>query len=257
MNYDISNLEVLMKEDIKLLKQEFLKIKEMGFIKPLRNGPTGIGYTFETLLNKEEDQECKPDFKSIELKCKLGYSKSALALFNYAPKRNGESATKYIFEKYSHHRYNNKNDFKLFERKVYIKYSILRNNYEFKLKIDYLKQEIILKSYYKGVFLENVCYWDFKTLNEKLQQKLKTIALIQVYPYRREGIIHYKYLKMEIFKLRGFFEFLKLINEDKIYVQFYMKESFSKEGQFILEDHGVAFKIRNKYIEDLFYKVKY
>ena len=34
-----------MKEDIKKLKKEFRKIKNMGLVKSLRKGSTGVGYT--------------------------------------------------------------------------------------------------------------------------------------------------------------------------------------------------------------------
>ena len=32
------------------IKQKFSKIKKLGYVKSLRSGPTGIGYTLETLL---------------------------------------------------------------------------------------------------------------------------------------------------------------------------------------------------------------
>ena len=46
------------------LLQKFEEIKEMGWIKSLRKGPTGIGYTFEKLIGKDEDSLCCPDFNA-------------------------------------------------------------------------------------------------------------------------------------------------------------------------------------------------
>ena len=40
----------------------------MGFVKTLRKGPTGIGYTLETLLEIDENNISSPDFGEIELK---------------------------------------------------------------------------------------------------------------------------------------------------------------------------------------------
>lgn len=246
-----------MKDDVKLLKQEFKRIKKLGFIESMRDGPTGVGYTFELLLNKQEDQECKPDFRSIELKCKLGYSKSALTLFNSVPIRHRESAVKYIFENYGHHRFGNKNDYKLFERKVYSNYSIKRFGYEFKLKVNYYCTEVVMESYYKGAFMEKVCSWDFKTLERKLKKKLSYVAIIQAYPYFIEDKKFYKYVKMNVYKLIGFFEFLKLIENDKIFVSFYMRSALGPDGNIVMKDHGVGFKIKNNCIEELFYKLRY
>jgi len=246
-----------MKEDIKLLKEKFQEIKSLGLVKSLRKGNTGVGYTFEELLGKKEDQECKPDFKSIELKCKLGYSKSALTLFNCIPQRHNNSAIKYIFENYSQHRFNNKSDCKIFERKVFSNYAIERFGYEFKLKVDYYLTEVVMKAYYKGEFLEDVCGWDFKTLEKKLKKKLTIMAMITAYPYSKNNQIFYKYVKLDIYKLIGFFEFLQLIEKGKIFINFYMKSTLGKNGEIIIKDHGVGFRIDNNYIEELFYKLKH
>jgi hypothetical protein len=42
-----------------------------GWIDTLRVGDTGIGYTFETLVGIEENNDQHADFRGIELKCKL------------------------------------------------------------------------------------------------------------------------------------------------------------------------------------------
>ena len=259
-----------MKNDILELKRKFEKIKSIGLVKSLRAGSTGVGYTFESLLNKAEDQKSTPDFKSIELKCKLGYSKSSLTLFNCAPKRHGNPANNYIFANYAQHRYNNKNDLKIFERKVFHNYTIERNGITFKVFVDYYAQELVMKSYQNNEFIENVCSWDFKSLERKLKIKLNTLAIIEAYPYKRNKEIYYKYVKLSIYKLRGFFEFLQLIEKDKIQICFYMKQAIGNKNEvkqdnnqnnnvaknIDFKDHGVAFRIRLDYIDELFYRVK-
>ena len=229
----------------------------MGLVKSLRSGYTGVGYTFETLLNKAEDQESKPDYKSIELKCKYGYSRSALTLFNCAPKRGQNPANKYIYNTYAHHRYNNEDDIMIFERKVFHKYAIKRNDICFKIVVDYYNSIVVMKSYKNGLYLEEVCYWDFKVLQEKLNNKLSTLAIVDAYPYKRNDETYYKYVKMNIYKLRGFTKFLQLLEEDKIHICFYFKEALSSAANSYNEfkDHGVAFRINLEYIDDLFYKI--
>lgn len=243
-----------MKNDFALLEKEFLRIKNMGLIRPLRKGSTGLGYTFETLINKVEDQDCKPDFKSIEIKCKLGYSKTPISLFTCAPKRDDGTAINYIFEKYSYFRYNNPNDKKIFSIKIFTKYATNINGYEFKLKVDYLNTKIIMQSYYNNIYIEDVCYWDFKTIETKLKRKMSNLAIIYGYPYTYENILYYKYLKMEKYYLKGFFEFLKLIEEDKICIYFHLTEKYNNVEKLI-DNHGVCFKIRKEYLDKLFYRI--
>ena len=184
-----------MKESFILLRKEFNNIKKLGLITPLRRGSTGIGYTFETLLNKKEDSECKPDFYGIEVKTKFGYSKSPLTLFHCVPKRNDTSSIKYIFDKYSYPKLKNKN-IMLFEREIYSNKIPQKYNCDFKLFVDYFEKRIIMKSYYNNSFLEDVCFWDFKDLERKLKIKLSYLAIIHAYPYRINKKLYYKYLKM-------------------------------------------------------------
>lgn len=235
-----------------ILRKKFQKIKSMGLIESLRKGSTGIGYTFECLLNKKEDAETIPDFLGIELKTKLGYSKSPLTLFHCIPKRNGNSAIQYIFKRFSYKKINDKSTY-IFCREIYKSNNKKIFNYTFKLYVDYYSEQIILKVYYNDFFLDNVCYWDFRELERKLKIKLKYLAIIHAYPYKINDRLYYKYLKMNTYKLKGFSEFLKLINEDKIYIVFYLKGT----QNHLKENHGVAFRIKNEYIEELFTKLYY
>ncbi len=76
------NREINVDESIRELRGKFLKIKEMGYVKSVRGGSTGVGATFEFLLGKSEDKLEAPDFKGIEIKTRRGYSKSEINLFN-------------------------------------------------------------------------------------------------------------------------------------------------------------------------------
>ena len=245
-----------MNEDISLLKKEFFRIKKMGLVKSLRKGGTGIGYTFETLLNKKEDKECKPDFGSVEIKCRMGYGKKEINLFTCAPSRDDVLATNYIFQKYSYHRYGNYNDYRLFLRKVFVKSEYKESYHEFKLVIDYDNKKIIMKSFdHSNNFIEDVCYWTFYELETKLITKLTTLAIVKGYPYIREKETYYKYTNIDFYKLKGFDTFLKLIEDDKIYIAIYLREGLNKLGDQIIENHGVTFRLKFEYLNELFDKI--
>ena len=74
-----------MTEDIKNLYKKFCFIKDMGFIKSKRKGSTGVGYTFEELINKPEESFPIPDFNSIEIKTCRYQSRQAIHLFTATP----------------------------------------------------------------------------------------------------------------------------------------------------------------------------
>jgi hypothetical protein len=64
---------------------QFAKIKNMGWIKTHRSGPTGIGKTLEDLLGIIENNIDSPDFGEYELKAGRINSNSMLTLFTRTP----------------------------------------------------------------------------------------------------------------------------------------------------------------------------
>ena len=78
--------------------REFQKIRERGWIKTHRSGPTGIGKTLEDLLGIPENNSGEPDFGDYELKSARLKSNSLLTLFTLSPhpkKSNGQLLQKY------------------------------------------------------------------------------------------------------------------------------------------------------------------
>ena len=58
-------------------------IKQQGYVRTLRNGPTGIGYTLEELLGIEENNISSPDFGKIELKAQRENHTGLTTLFTF------------------------------------------------------------------------------------------------------------------------------------------------------------------------------
>ena len=80
--------------------REYTKIKDMGWIKTHRSGPTGIGKTLEDLLGIPENNLDQPDFGEYELKsCRIN-SQSMLTMFTRAPQP--ARANTYLREKYGY-----------------------------------------------------------------------------------------------------------------------------------------------------------
>lgn len=244
-----------MNENLKELQEKFEKIKNMGLVKSLRKGTTGIGYTFESLIDKKEDQDTKPDFKGIEIKCKSWNSKYDLGLFTLTPKRDDELAFNYIFSKYSYHLHNNDNLYRLFSRKVYSYTDYELYSYSFKLFVDYKEEKLFLQSFKRNVFVENVCYWNFDDLKNRLYEKLSYLAIAKGLKYVIYGDDYYRYFYLKFYKLKNFESFLYLINIGKIHVDIYMREDVNKLGDYSINNHGFSFKINELSIEKLFEKI--
>ena len=80
--------------------KEYKAIKEMGWIRTHRSGPTGIGKTLEDLLGIPENNHDEPDFGDYELKsCRIN-SQSMLTIFTKTPQPT--RANTYLRKKYGY-----------------------------------------------------------------------------------------------------------------------------------------------------------
>ena len=74
-----------MTENIESLYTKFKEIKKLNWIKTKRIGNGGIGYTFETMLGKREENFPIPDYNNIEIKTSRTNSWGKIHLFHATP----------------------------------------------------------------------------------------------------------------------------------------------------------------------------
>lgn len=240
-------------ESIRELRKKFLEIKNMGYVKSVRSGSTGIGATFESLIGKTEDKLEIPDFKGIELKTRRGYSKSLMNLFNASPKGNDGFGVREIRDRYGYPDKKDKN-LKRFGGHIYadkkVKVGLF---YRFQLRIDRKNKKVILCVYdWNDVCVDESSYWDFEVLREKLIRKLSVLALIKAWPNRIGGVEYFKYYKMTIYVLRDFESFLKALEDGNIVVSFKIGNHYEKDRYGEVQAHGVSFAIAEKDIDKVF-----
>jgi len=246
-----------MQNSIKEIKKEFNKIKNIPLNKSLRTGTTGIGYTFEALLNKEEDNTYLPDFKGIEIKTQLGYTKSPLTLFTLTPIKENDRSIKFILENFGYPDKNYK-EFKTFKGNVYYSYNnVIANKYIFKIRIDNennILKLIILDTNFK--IIDESIYWNLSDINDRLHTKLNYLAYIKGYPYKKNNQIYYKYTNLNIYKLKDFNTFVELLKKDIIFIKFNISVFNNKKRYGQIQDRGTAFLIKNTNLNDLFNKIE-
>jgi hypothetical protein len=72
--------------NLKQVKDKLRCINGMGFVESMRNGNTGVGYTLETLLGIEENNDAAADIEgNIELKAKRKVGSSRVTSFCQSP----------------------------------------------------------------------------------------------------------------------------------------------------------------------------
>lgn len=247
---------IILVDDIKKFKYKFYDIRRMGMIKSKRKGTTGAGYTFESLIGKQEDQECKPDFGSIEIKTRNAFTKSPMNLFTFNPTSlNGGYAIQDIFDNYKYLK-ENTNEI-VFSRNVYYCKKIQKNSYSFNLFLDSEEKRLYLTSLKDNIYESKICYWDLDKLKEKVENKLQLLAVVKAYPYTRNNETYFKYLKMNLYKLKNFEKFIELMISDKIFISISLKQKENSDKKKYIDNHGCAFRIVNEAFDELFQEIDY
>ena len=245
-----------MDEKFKILKKEFERIKNMGYVKSSRKGSTGIGKTFEDLLGKEEDSLDMPDYLGIEIKTRRSYSRSYITLFSCAPKGQTNYEIKRLKDTYG---YPDKvlKQFKVLSAIAYANHSeMVANRYLFKLKVDHIENKVylIITDKFFNDF-EKITYWSFELLKEKVERKLQNLAVIKAWPNKKDGIDYYKYYAIDFYKLKNFEKFIELIEKGVIRVCFKIGIYRDKEHLGEIQDRGTGFQIQESDLNKLYDKV--
>lgn len=246
-----------MKEDVLKLRKNFEIIKSMGWIMSKRSGSTGVGYTFENLLNIEENSFEIPDYNSIEIKTQRAKSNSYVNLFNAVP--DGENLCE-IERLRTNYGYPDKilKNCKVINCDVWAnRLENLGSKYKTKLQVDRDNQKIkliILDNCLQIV--DNKISWSFDLLKNKLFRKLNYLAFIKADSKFMHGVEYFKYKELIIYKLKNFDTFIKLIEDGFIKVTFKsgVVRMGRKKGK--TDNHGTGFSILRKNLDKLYDEIR-
>lgn len=243
-----------MDENIYKLKALFDGIKQRGWIESHRKGYTGIGKTFEDLIDKDEENFEIPDFEGIEIKTKRKYtSHTYITLINYTPESKFMDETQRLKDNYGYPDSILKNK-KVLNQSVFVnRRAWIGTTYQFELKIDIEKRKIYLYVFdVNGSLIEKESFWSLDILEEKLTRKMNTLALINADSKMMNNKEYLKYSTITFYKFRGVDTFIDLLEKGKIRVSF--KIGVFRQGKRFgqAHDHGTSFEIDEKNLILLF-----
>lgn len=214
---------------------EYTKIKEMGWIRTHRSGPTGIGKTLEDLLEISENNLHEPDFGEYELKsCRLN-SNSMLTMFTQTPQP--ARANTYLRQKYGYASNAYDNDEKVLHSTLTASRFVPISNTGHSLRIVCDLERIFIAS---EMGVENV-FWDRIALKKSFEKKYTNKFVYAKAQSRGAGAAEEFYFS-EAYEVSGFsYEaFVQLLEEGNIYVD--LRIGQYPDGR--THDHGTGFRIR-------------
>ncbi len=228
------------------LLEKFDEIKARGFIRTLRQGSTGVGYTFEEMMGIKENNDKWADFKGIEIKT---FRSSELKM-NRAEKTNlflkeprwsddlpnmAERVRRYgyVDDRGRHALYST---VKIDENSHRLKFSLIHEND----RIDIEKQSI------------PVAFYKYMDINKRLEEKLKETAFIAA-KKRGSGISEEFHYRMLTYCMNpSVSSFVSLLASGDIMLE--LRMHIGSSGT--VRNHGSAFRVLKNRLPDLFRMVR-
>ena len=246
-----------MEESIKKLKSEFLRIKSLKYIQSNEQEYGNIGDIFEAKLGKNKDNFFLADYNGIEIKTMREESTSKLHLFNAGPDGDYLFPIKRILNILGYPDRINK-EYKVLNIDVNAKkFKYIGYYKKVKLHINKKERKIeLLAANDRNISLEVNTSWSFDLIEERINKKIKYLALIKAKTKVINGKEYFYYKDISFYKMKDFSNFIKLIEKGIIIVTFKIGvyRSGDKKGQ--IHDRGTGFSIEVKNIRLLYDKLK-
>lgn len=234
--------ELITDEQFEAVKQEltstFKSISEEGYIKTLRSGNTGVGYTLETRLGIEENSFSAPDLGISELKAKRKKSNCTQTLFTFATKAQWQMPKMDFLLRYGidHH--------SGVELSAYNSISKTPN-----------KQGFYYVTTSDCLILKNedveIIKWQWDELQGKFNNKFPSCVKIFADSYGSGSSEHFHFNEGYIYRNVDIGKFREFLENDLISIDLRIRTDNNYSS---VKDKGTAFRIKEKYMDLLFHK---
>lgn len=214
------------------------KIKKLAYIKSLRKGPTGIGYTLETLLKIRENNISSPDFGNIELKAQREKHAGMTTLFtfnNKAWKMNPLEAV---------HKYGSLDK----DGRVGMYYTMGMKPNSAGLFL-YVDSSSISVRHIDGNI---IAIWQLAEIEKRFENKVKSVLLVKAKVEERDDIEYFFYDRARLLTggttqaiLKNQFENEQLLVDLRLH-----------DKGTMARNHGTGFRVYENNLENLYEKIE-
>lgn len=240
------------KEIMYELIEKFKEISSRGWVESRRNHNTGIGKTFEDLLEKKEDNLAEPDYYGIEIKTHRGASNSYTSLFTSSPTGPAKGENTRLREKYGH--IDKEYGLKTLHTSIFTnRKTNYFNTYQFQIEVNRKEEKVYLLVFdMDNNLIEKQTYWTFEALKKRLERKLKTLAFIEGKSKTEGSKELFKYSKITICQFKDFEKFLKALENGIIMLDIRIGVYCSGKNKGKTHDHGSGFRIKENDLESIY-----
>lgn len=233
-------------EAITELLEIFDRITASGYVKSMRTGSTGIGYTFETLAGIEENSSQEADYRGIEIKtyrAKKFNLKSPKKQDLFLKEPDWVNTSNSTAERIKSYGYIDK----IGRHALYSTTKINGNGHKLKLEVSSDRSKLILC--YRD---EAIAHWTRETLQKRLTEKLNELVVISAKSRKTssgEEFLYQTFLHCKEPSINALFD---LILDNSALVEIRMHVGIKDKPR----NHGTCFRIQFKDLPRLFSGVK-
>ncbi len=218
-------------------KQKFGALKNQGFVKSMRGGPTGVGYTFETLLGLKENNLAVPDIDNIEIKTHRDNSQSPITLFTFN-KKVWQVDPLYAVQKYGSYDINERLG-------MYYTMSLTPNSAGLFLTV---AQDEISIQHISG---EIIAIWKLSDLAERFTEKIPALLLISAHVEERGGSEYFHFYRGQMMNGTSPDLLAELFKTTNLLVDLRLHEK-----ETAARNHGTGFRVYEDKLPLLFQKIE-
>ena len=225
--------------------KRFDKIKSLGFIKTMRPGSTGIGYTLETLLELEENNDRRGDFLGMEIKAYRDREASLndsekMNLFLKEPKWLDGLRSADRIRKYGYIDDNGRTA-------LYSTVTVTENSHGFRFEVDEPGQQLFLT--FRD---ERVGVWTFEILQKRLTEKHTEAVFVAAESRGKGKNEEFRYHTVTWCHQPSVNSLIRLIKarESMLELRMHVKENGSARN------HGSAFRVHKDQLRELYETVR-
>lgn len=225
--------------------QEFLhrfdRISERGFVQTLRSGPTGVGYTLESLIGVRENNSPRGDLLGMEIKAyrddeTFFDDQSKMNLFLKEPTWTDDLTAAERIQRYG---YVGK-----FQRKSWYQSVTSKTNAAgLALRVNEQLERVELT-----LAAEVIAYWDFTILQQRLTEKLSQIAFVAAAARGKGKNEEFHFRTVTWCSNPDIQSFVKLIDSADVILE--LRMHLRENGS--ARNHGSAFRVKKHRIRELF-----
>lgn len=215
-------------------KKRFEEIKNLGWIKSLRNGDTGIGYTLEKIVKQTNDEK-----KDLRIKSIRKGSNRKLTLFAKIPIWGQGGRTK-LLEDFGYFDKNNR-------WSLYTSITTRKETSKgWQIELD--EDKIFLNNKKKAVI-----YWQLTSLQAIIKKKLNSSVMVYADHKKEDGQEFFKYEDFYLANDPEIHNFTKLILDGSVCIDLAIHKD--KETNKVI-DKGFLFRININRLGELFNSIE-